>query len=132
MTVAVPECIELESAGGAAALPPKQERRGAERAAGDVCNSKGGANGLRSPARTRQLCARRLKQLDRVASGVLEQDLLAARPADDVVAERQSGGTQPLDLGPDIFDDEVDAGSSLPAAGCGRRASAARPSPPGR
>jgi hypothetical protein len=29
----------------------------------------------------RRLCARRLEELDRVAGGVLEQDLLAARPS---------------------------------------------------
>jgi hypothetical protein len=39
-----------------------------------------------------ELSARRLEELDRVAGGVLEQDLLAARPADDLVAERQPRG----------------------------------------
>src|SRR5688500_14458220 len=37
-----------------------------------------------------------LEELDRVAGGVVEQDLLAARAADDVVAEGQPRGTQPL------------------------------------
>jgi len=73
-----------------------------------------------------------LEELDRVARGVLEQDLLAARPADDVVAEGQARGPQPLDVGRDVLDDEVDAVPSLPAPACGRRASVARPSSPGR
>jgi hypothetical protein len=47
----------------------------------------------------RQLCARRVKELDRVAGGVLQQDLLAARSADGVVAESQARGAQPLDVG---------------------------------
>jgi bacterioferritin-associated ferredoxin len=47
----------------------------------------------------RQLCARRVKELDRVAGGVLQQDLLAARSADGVVAEPQARGAQPLDVG---------------------------------
>ena len=38
------------------------------------------------------LRARRLEELDRVARRVLEKDLPAARPADDLVAERQAGG----------------------------------------
>src|SRR5215203_2086972 len=50
-----------------------------------------------------------LEELDRVARGVFEQDLPAAGAADDVVAERQAGGPQPLDLGRDVVDDEVDA-----------------------
>src|SRR3954447_2349058 len=54
-----------------------------------------------------------LEELDWVAGGILEEDLLTARPADDVVAERQAGGAQPLDLGRDVFDNEVDA---VPAA----------------
>src|SRR5215211_453781 len=75
----------------------------------------------------RRLRARRLEQLDRIASGILEQDLLAARPTDDVVAKRQAGGTQPLDLRRDVFDDEVDAvpAPRLRGAAVGHR-------PPGR
>src|SRR3954452_2973731 len=55
-----------------------------------------------------------LEELDRVAGGVLEQDLPAARPADDVVAEGQARGSEPVALGRDVLDDEVDA---VPAAG---------------
>src|SRR3954454_2219281 len=51
----------------------------------------------------------RLKQLDRIAGGVLEEDLLAAGPVDDLVAERHAGRAQPLDVGGDVVDDEVDA-----------------------
>ena len=57
--------------------------------------------------------------------GIVEQDLLAARAADDVVAKRQPGGAQPLDLGGDVVDDQVDA---VPAA----RLRAVRPSGIGR
>jgi hypothetical protein len=49
-----------------------------------------------------------LEELDRVARRVLEQDLLAARAADDVVAERQAGGAQLLDVGGDVLNDEVE------------------------
>jgi len=65
------------------------------------------ALGLRSGA-----CG--LEQLDDVAGGILEQDLLAAWIGDDVVAERQAGGAEPLDLGRDVLDDEVDL---VPAPG---------------
>jgi pimeloyl-ACP methyl ester carboxylesterase len=62
------------------------------------------------------LSVRRLEQLDRVAGRVIEQDLLAARSGDDVVAEGEPGGAQPLDLGFDVVDDEVNA---VPATGAG-------------
>src|SRR3954447_18528300 len=65
-----------------------------------------------------------LEELDRVAGGVLEQDLPAARPADDVVAERQAGRPQPIDLGPDVLDDEMDA---VPASRLRRSAIGHRP-----
>ena len=65
-----------------------------------------------------------LEQFDRVAGRVLEQDLLAARAGDDVVAERQPGGAQPLDLGGDVVDDQMDA---VPAARPGRPAVGHRP-----
>src|SRR3954463_909190 len=68
-----------------------------------------------------------LEELDRVAGRVLEQDLPAAWPADDVVAERQGGGPQPVDLGADVLDDEVDA---VPASRLWRSAIGHRP--PGR
>src|SRR4051794_38711109 len=45
-----------------------------------------------SPSGVPLLCRRRLEELDRVAGGILEQDLPAARPADDLVAKRQPRG----------------------------------------
>src|SRR3954454_17696191 len=57
-----------------------------------------------------------LEELDRVAGGVFEHDLLAAGSADDVVAELHAGGAQPLDFGGDVLDDEVNA---VPTAGLG-------------
>src|SRR5262245_37332368 len=54
-----------------------------------------------------------LKKLDRVACRVVNEDLLAARTLDDLVSERDSGRTQPLDLGGEIVDQEVDP---VPAA----------------
>jgi hypothetical protein len=57
-----------------------------------------------------------LEELDRVAGGVVEQDLLAARAGDHVVAEAQSGGPQPFDLSGKIVDDQVNA---VPTAGVG-------------
>src|SRR5918995_2574391 len=76
---------------------------------------------------TLALIAGWLEQLDWIAGGVLEQDLLATRPADDVVAERQTGGPQPLDVGRDVLDDEVDP---VPASRPGRAPVGHRP--PGR
>src|SRR4051794_37866664 len=75
--------------------------------------------------RNRRLSACGLEELDRVAGGVFEQDLLAARPADDVVAERHAGRAQPLDLRGDVVDDEVDA---VPTARLRRLAIRHRPS----
>ncbi len=43
-----------------------------------------------------------MEELDRVAGGIVEQDLLAARAADDVVAEAQPRGSQPLDFGGEV------------------------------
>jgi hypothetical protein len=57
-----------------------------------------------------------LEELDWVAGGIVDQDLLAARPGDDVVAEAQPGGAQPLDFAGEVLDDQVDA---VPAAGSG-------------
>jgi hypothetical protein len=54
-----------------------------------------------------------LEELDRVARGVVEQDLPAARAADDLVSELDVGGTEPFDLGVDVVHDKVDA---VPAA----------------
>src|SRR5688500_15119534 len=50
-----------------------------------------------------------LEQLDRVARRVVEQDLAAAGATDDVVANPEAGGPEPVDLGVDIGHDEVDA-----------------------
>ena len=52
----------------------------------------------RGEKRPVHLCAGGLEQLDRVAGGIVEQDLLAARARDDVVAKRQPRGAQPLHL----------------------------------
>src|SRR6266536_260323 len=57
-----------------------------------------------------------LEQFDGVAGGVLQQDLRAARPGDDVVAELQAGGTEPVDLRGQVTDLQVEA---VPAAGDG-------------
>src|SRR6476619_4708937 len=65
-----------------------------------------------------------LKQLDRVAGGVVEQDLLAAGAADDVVAEVHAFAAEALDLGCYVIDDEVNA---VPAAGRRLRAVGHRP-----
>ena len=47
-----------------------------------------------------------LEDLDRVAGGIVEQDLLASRPGNDVVAEAvHSFGSQALDLGLDVVND---------------------------
>lgn len=48
------------------------------------------------------LGAGRLEQLDNVAGRVLQQNLLAARAGDNVVAEGETRGTQPFNLGRDI------------------------------
>src|SRR3954471_23752721 len=50
-----------------------------------------------------------LEELDRIARGVVEHDLPAARPADDVVAEGHSGAAQAGDVAVDVIDDEVEA-----------------------
>src|SRR5437763_76209 len=50
-----------------------------------------------------------LEQLDRVAGGVLEQDLLPAGTGHDVVAEVHARVAESLDLGSDVIDNEVDA-----------------------
>src|SRR5258708_5551091 len=54
-----------------------------------------------------------LEELDDVAGGVLEEDLLAARSREEVVAERSTGAPKSRDLGIDVVDDQVDA---IPAA----------------
>jgi hypothetical protein len=57
-----------------------------------------------------------LEQFDEVAGRVGEQDLAPAGAGDHIVAEGQSGGAQPADLGVEVVDDEVDA---VPSAGYG-------------
>src|SRR3954469_1242284 len=49
-----------------------------------------------------------LEQLDQVARRVLDEDLLAAGSADDLVAERDALGLQPFDLTREVVKDEVD------------------------
>jgi hypothetical protein len=66
-----------------------------------------------------QSAARRLKQLDEIAGGILQQDLRSARAAHDIVAELDAGGAQPRDLGRNIIDDEMNA---VPSAGTGASA----------
>src|SRR5688572_10170455 len=77
--------------------------------ASGTCDARLGPRPSRSRRPFRQNLLGGLEDLDRVARGVVHQDLAAAGPADDVVAERQPGGAQPLDLGRDVIDDEVDA-----------------------
>src|SRR5215218_8343019 len=55
-----------------------------------------------------------LEELDRVAGGIVEQDLLPAWAGDDVVAERQPRGAEPFDFAGEVLDDQMDA---VPAAG---------------
>src|SRR6266540_3667612 len=68
-----------------------------------------------TPTRDRPL-AGRLEQFDRVAGGVVDQDLGAAGPGHDVVAELHSFSAEPLDLGRYVVDKKVDA---VPAAWAG-------------
>jgi hypothetical protein len=49
-----------------------------------------------------------LEQLDRVARGIVEHDLGAARSSHHVAPEPGPGSTQALDLGGDVVDDELD------------------------
>ncbi len=55
-----------------------------------------------------------LEQLDRIAGGILDQDLLATITCYDVVAERHTSLLQRLDGGDQILDFQLDA---VPAAG---------------
>src|SRR5262245_19096998 len=66
-----------------------------------------------------------LEELDDVAGGVQEQDLLATGSLDDVVAEPCPGVAEAGDFGIDVVDDQVDA---VPAAGT--RLDAIRHRPP--
>src|SRR4029079_11946655 len=50
-----------------------------------------------------------LEQLGQVAGRVDEQALGATRAGDDLVAELEPGLTQPIHLGGEVGDDEVDA-----------------------
>jgi hypothetical protein len=63
--------------------------------------------------------SRRAGELDRVARGVLEQDLAAAPPRDDVVTEAGPALAQRLDLALEVGDLDLDA---IPAPGLGRTA----------
>src|SRR5262245_54681249 len=53
--------------------------------------------------------ARRLEELDRVPGRVVDEYLLAAGAGDDIVAEAETRCAEPLHLGLDVVDDEVDA-----------------------
>jgi hypothetical protein len=72
-----------------------------------------------------------LEEFDNIARGVLEQDLLAARTRDDVVAKRNTGGPKPGNLGIDVVDDKMkaapSAGSRLGPVRLGSRRGAVRP-----
>src|SRR5262245_15584549 len=63
-----------------------------------------------------QSAAGRLKQLDEISGWVREQNLRSPWPGHDVIAELDTGGAQPRDLGRNIPHDKVDA---VPAAGTG-------------
>src|SRR3954469_24886373 len=103
------------------ATSSSRRRFSSSRSSAGAVNSSG-IHGIRQASHThRAQGARRrapsraggLEELDRVAGGVLEQDLPPAGPGDDVVAECQAGGAQAVDLIRDVLDDEVDA---VPAA----------------
>jgi hypothetical protein len=76
---------------------------------------------IRSPS-----SAGRLEELDRVARGVVEQDLGTARAPYDVISEVQPCGSETLDLRFDVLHDELDAGPAawrgLAPSGMGRPA----------
>src|SRR6266540_318235 len=57
-----------------------------------------------------------LKELDGIAGWIVEQDLRAPGSFHDVVAEPEPGGPEPVDLGGEVVDYEVDP---VPAAGSG-------------
>jgi hypothetical protein len=59
------------------------------------------------------LAARRLKQLDQIAGRIDQQDLRAAGPGHDIVAELHADGAQPRHLAGKIVHDQVNA---IPAA----------------
>ena len=54
-----------------------------------------------------------ITQLDEIAGRIDQQNLGAAGPGHDLVAELNTAATQPLDLGGEVVDDEMDA---VPAA----------------
>src|SRR4051812_45495628 len=58
--------------------------------------------------------AGRLEQLDQIAGRIAKQHLCSPGPADDRVAGLESLRGQPVDLGGQVVDDEVDA---VPPAG---------------
>src|SRR5262249_48936234 len=74
--------------------------------------------------RTARRSACRLEELDRVAGGILGQNLLAAGSADDLVPEADAVGAQQVDFVGDVVDDEVDA---VPAAWLGLSSVGHRP-----
>src|SRR6059058_2266166 len=57
-----------------------------------------------------------LEELDGVAGGIVEHDLLAAGTTDHGAAEHHTGGAKALYFGVDVVDDQVDA---VPSAGTG-------------
>src|SRR4051794_21222839 len=58
--------------------------------------------------------ARRLEELDEVAVGVGEQDLLPAGAADHVAVQRYAGGVESVDLAGEVVDEQVDAVAAGP------------------
>src|SRR5262245_17079592 len=66
-----------------------------------------------APSDVRALPLGRLEDLDRVAGGILDEDLLASGAGHDVVAEAEPGGAEPFDLRRDVLHHELDP---VPAA----------------
>src|SRR5262249_52756500 len=75
--------------------------------------------GVQTGEPERQLALPGLEELDRVPRRGVEDDLLAAGAGDDLVAEAETGVTQPVHLGGDVVHDELDA---VPAPGLGATA----------
>ena len=69
-----------------------------------------------------------LKQLDRVAGRIVEQDLLPTRTGDHVIPEAHARPSQPSDLSIDVVDEQVNAIPPAWARAARRRAWVVQPS----